>query len=506
MVRSSKVSDQRAGRRRAFIYQDLEHLSGFDAGDPVAELVADLVDSLRAGLKAAELRTKEMAELLADVSLPHLRSALDLLLSRLQTDQEVVLILDEVEYLCPPRAERQEGNPINQKVPQLFGVFRKLVQERDNFGLVISGLASASVEASELYGRPNPLFSFAKPYYIGSFNDSEGTDLLRGIGKQVGLTWTDDAIRLAMSETGGSPMLIRELGSAVLSSYPDSRTDIAVVNRSNVTAVLAKWRRTVASNLREVVLHLQRFYPDESVLMAALMSSPENFDELAYDFPDQVHRLQQLGVIEAVGDRWAASRILQLGWELVNRKGLAMPTPVDSSLQDAAKSSTARRSTQDLISSGEGSHVEFKETATYNSHIGRKDPEIERAVIKTVAGFLNADGGVLFIGVHDDGHPVGLTPDFGVCSRRKDRDGFENWLYTRLADEIGGPMVASFVAISFEVVDDCEICRVDVQPSPQPVYVGSTAEFFVRMGNSTRQYNPREATTYIRTRWRSDQD
>jgi hypothetical protein len=33
------------------------------------------------------------------------------------------------------------------------------------------------------------------------------------------------------------------------------------------------------------------------------------------------------------------------------------------------------------------------------------------------------------------------------------------------------------------------------------VYAGEAAEFFVRMGNSTRPYNTRDALEYIHTRW-----
>lgn len=503
MIRSSKASDVQFQRQRAFIYQDLEHLSGFDAGDPVAELVADLIEAFRAELKAVGLRTKEVADLSARAALPQLRSALDLLLSRLEANQEVILVLDEVEYLCPPRAEVHAATPLNQKVPQLFGVFRKLVQERRNFGLVISGLASASVEASELYGRPNPLFTFAKPYYLGPFSDAEGADLLRGVGKMVGLAWSDDAVQLVMSETGGSAMLIRELGSAVLKSYPANRSDVAKVERQDVAAVLATWRRAVSSNLREVVRHLQKFYPDESTLIDVLMTSPGDFDLLAYDYPDQVHRLHQLGVIEPIGDSWAASRILQMGWELANRRSRLPASSEQTEDGDTGNVRTQDSSTEDLISSGESSNVEFKQNAIFNPYTGQKDARIEHAVIKSVAGFLNANGGVLLIGVHDDRYAVGLDADLAVCSRRKDRDGFENWLYTRLTDQISGPAVASFVTISFETVDGHEVCRVEVRPSSEPVYVGDSAEFFVRTGNSTRQYNPRDAEVYIRTHWRT---
>lgn len=55
--------------------------------------------------------------------------------------------------------------------------------------------------------------------------------------------------------------------------------------------------------------------------------------------------------------------------------------------------------------------------------------------------------------------------------------------------------------VSFEQIGEHEICRVNVMPSRQPVYVGDEALFFDRIGNSTRQYNTRDAQSYIRGRW-----
>jgi ATP-dependent Lon protease len=251
------------------------------------------------------------------------------------------------------------------------------------------------------------------------------------------------------------------------------------------------------------VLHLTRFYPDESTLIGILMSSPSDFDEIAYDYPDQVHRLHQLGVIEPVGSGWAASRVLQMGWELANRMA-----PIEVRAEaEPGRVATAEASAviglngSELIERGESANVEFKQTAIYNIHTNAKDSRIELAVIKTVAGFLNAKGGVVLIGVRDDGCPVGLEPDFGVCSQRKDRDGFENWLYTRLLDQIDGAAIASCVTLSFEKIGSHEICRLDVMPCSRPVYMGDGALFFVRIGNSTRQYNTRDAQSYIRAHW-----
>jgi hypothetical protein len=76
-------------------------------------------------------------------------------------------------------------------------------------------------------------------------------------------------------------------------------------------------------------------------------------------------------------------------------------------------------SVAELIGSGETAGVEFKSTLRTNLHTGEKDPRMETAALKSIAGFLNGKGGTLVIGVADDGSPVGW-----------ERDGFPDEDYT----------------------------------------------------------------------------
>ena len=55
---------------------------------------------------------------------------------------------------------------------------------------------------------------------------------------------------------------------------------------------------------------------------------------------------------------------------------------------------------------------------------------IEKVAARTVAGFMNAQGGLLVIGVDDDGKPLGLDRDLATLGR-KDLDGFQQTLVTR---------------------------------------------------------------------------
>lgn len=154
-----------------------------------------------------------------------------------------------------------------------------------------------------------------------------------------------------------------------------------------------------------------------------------------------------------------------------------------------------------LISQGESHSLEFKSTARWNLRTGAKDPEMEKAIQKTVAGFLNREGGTLLIGVADDGSVVGLEPDFQTF-KKKNRDGFELFLTDLL---LGGydRDLAPCIRVTFHPLDGKEVCRVSVTKSPRPVYLkeGNDEVLYVRMGNSTRRLSLREALEYAKTRW-----
>ena len=120
----------------------------------------------------------------------------------------------------------------------------------------------------------------------------------------------------------------------------------------------------------------------------------------------------------------------------------------------------------DLMAAGEGDRVEFKSTARWNTRSGAKDPRMEDEVVVTVAGFMNATGGTLLLGIDDDGGVHGLADDYAVVPGR-DRDGFELWLRTMLAERLGRAVTAD-IGVTFAEVDGRDVCRVDVAPATGP--------------------------------------
>jgi hypothetical protein len=171
---------------------------------------------------------------------------------------------------------------------------------------------------------------------------------------------------------------------------------------------------------------------------------------------------------------------------------------------DLGSDTSPRKSVDALMKGGESAQVEFKSSARWNLHTKTRDEKLEHVIVKTIAGFMNADGGTLLIGVNDDGQALGLDNDYALL-RKQDRDGFELWLTDLCEAHLGRALVPG-VSVSFAEVDGKDVCRVDVRASTAPVFVRApkapkTADFFVRTGNSTRQLMTDDVLRYEKERW-----
>ncbi len=162
-----------------------------------------------------------------------------------------------------------------------------------------------------------------------------------------------------------------------------------------------------------------------------------------------------------------------------------------------------QRDLKGSIRQGEGPLLEFKSSFRWDYQQECTNKNIETAVIKTLAGFMNSyTGGTLLIGVADNGEILGLEKDFKTL-RRKDSDGYEQLLMTTIASTLGARF-CQYVHVMFHFVDEQYVCRLIVNPSAYPVFFkqNKDAKFFLRTGGGTRDLNIEDATDYISQRWR----
>ena len=152
---------------------------------------------------------------------------------------------------------------------------------------------------------------------------------------------------------------------------------------------------------------------------------------------------------------------------------------------------------EDLIAQGESEQLEFKSSLQWDYGNGDLNAALRKAVIKSIAAFLNTAGGRVLIGVQDDGAVLGLENDLKTTRRSKDR--YANLLATLISDYLGAEF-SSNIRIRFEPHNDKEICVIQVKSSSDPVYYqGDTgSEFYVRLGPTTRMLDTEESVVYLR--------
>jgi hypothetical protein len=157
----------------------------------------------------------------------------------------------------------------------------------------------------------------------------------------------------------------------------------------------------------------------------------------------------------------------------------------------------------ELIRAGETSRVEFKASFRFDLKERKVNKDLTQVVAKTIAGFVNSEGGTLLIGVTDEAQVVGIDHDIETLTK-KSLDGFELALRTAVGKFLGVDVSAE-VGVQFAVVDGKQVAEVACQRHAEPVFLrdGDQYTFYVRDGNSTRPLNVVEQHKYIKRHYPS---
>jgi hypothetical protein len=154
-----------------------------------------------------------------------------------------------------------------------------------------------------------------------------------------------------------------------------------------------------------------------------------------------------------------------------------------------------------VIAGGESKSVEFKSTLRWNIKAGRDDEAVTHASLKTVAAFLNSDGGTLLIGVGDDGKAVGIELDHFAND-----DKFLLHLVNVIKQQLGHK-ATTCVEPAIHTFEGKKVCMVKCDAGPEPVYLRSSnspdGEYYVRTGPSTTKLSLQDAVTHIMTHFKT---
>lgn len=305
-----ELRESLASEHLMLIFIDLETLPSPPI-DPTPDFVRDIASRVSAGLAKHGLRCRELERVAKDPSVGALKPALDVAVQKLQQKgKTLVLLLDEIEFLTPSdQVDTQEAE--FPALAQALASLRAVAQSNANFTFILAGLTNHILENGRLYGRPNPLFSWAKARYVGPLSRREADNLATTLGARMGIEIDDGALEALYEASGGHAYLYRNLASEVVGTLP-METYRRIMRRPDVQYQLTPWKRGIAGNVEEMINHLTRYYPTEGVLLEILKESPADFAELANDEHKAIHHLSSLGLISERSGSFELNVLLEL--------------------------------------------------------------------------------------------------------------------------------------------------------------------------------------------------
>jgi hypothetical protein len=392
----------------------------------------------------------------------------------------VVIAIDEIESA----AAIARTNPVAIKV--LLGTLRSAAQGRENISLLFSGVANRMFRSSTLGDAgavDNPMFGQVSSVHLTSFDRDETAALVRDLGEPMLLKWDDMAVDQIHNLTGGFPYFVRDLASTVRKSVRArvggaNNSDLITISSDDIAAEVSGWAARAAEAWSGIVAALGIHYPAAAALLDTSLTEAELNEWVSGDAE----------AVSAAEDLLALKLLISEGSTLKYSPTLAAMQSLHSLQSPGGNRAVATHSPvpdalADLIRGGESHVLEFKQTSRINVHTGMKDPEMENEVLKTVAGFLNSDGGELLVGIADDGSARGLEPDLGLFKQSYDR--YERWIRgDLLAKRIDKQLVADNVRMEFLPFRGKTILRIGVTPSREPAWVDDKS-LFRRLGNQT---------------------
>jgi predicted HTH transcriptional regulator len=122
---------------------------------------------------------------------------------------------------------------------------------------------------------------------------------------------------------------------------------------------------------------------------------------------------------------------------------------------------------------------------------------LETSALKTIAAFLNTQGGTLLIGAGQGGKVIGVEVDYPRL-HEESRDGWRLTFDNVVARDLGAE-VMNRISVELEPIAGRTVAIVRCQPREEPTWLGG--EFFVRRTASTARLSPQETVAWVHERW-----
>lgn len=215
--------------------------------------------------------------------------------------RKLIIVFDEIEYISfiAPLDEHWKTEFIDfwQAIWSIQSSYRNLT-------FIVAGVNASVTEIDSITvnGRKiqNPMFGIVQSEYLTGLTSDECGNMIRTLGRRMGIKFEHDAVDYIFMQFGGHPMLTRLACSKINMSFADSKRPVNV-KRTDIAQIIGIINADLVYYFRHIISELQEFYQEEYEMFEMLASGQiADFMELSSSLELTKH-LYDYGLIENSG-------------------------------------------------------------------------------------------------------------------------------------------------------------------------------------------------------------
>jgi hypothetical protein len=216
-------------------------------------------------------------------------------------NKSILLMFDEVENITFDKSSSPHWCDGFDFIYFWQSIRSSFQNTRNIFTFSIFGTNPRCVEIPTIKGKDNPIFNVFQPKYIPGFSQSQTREMVRKLGRLMGMNFDEGIYTRLTEDYGGHPFLIRRVCSELAQKY---RTRPVTIDRIKYVENKDKFNRE--SDYFEMLLEvLLQFYVDEYEMLKMLaIGDIETFKYFANEDYSLVKHLLGYGIIKKVDNNY----------------------------------------------------------------------------------------------------------------------------------------------------------------------------------------------------------
>lgn len=211
--------------------------------------------------------------------------------------QKIFIIFDEIEnisFATSPSRHWSEGGDFILFWQSMRSIFQR---SPGIFSYLLVGTNPSCIEMPKIGATDNPIFNHFDPIYIPGFDVKSTREMVRKLGRRMGMNFDESVFTHLKEDFGGHPFLIRHLCSLISKEYDSFKRPIKI-DRKSYSSEKKTFSRNYSNYIEMIINVLKTYYRDEYEMLRYLaVGEIETFNEFAELHPSYTCHLLGYGLI-----------------------------------------------------------------------------------------------------------------------------------------------------------------------------------------------------------------